>query len=212
MTAYPVVFDLERPAKMSRAHVILRILMLIFVSWIAGSGRPWACLLGHARRCCDPHLAKGRCALFGGGRGSCDQLGRVHHRSTCLHRVCSTDELPGGGRRPVRLEIVRSGSPTVGSASLRIIKAIPSGFVLALIGFIGWIVWLMAAVFILLSERYPENLWNFQRGTYAGRHAFSATSLRWSRPIHRSSVRYRASWSSRGVSWTSEQVSPAWPA
>lgn len=32
-----------------------------------------------------------------------------------------TDELPGIGRQPVRLTVVRSGSPTVGSALLRMI-------------------------------------------------------------------------------------------
>ena len=64
----------------------------------------------------------------------------------------------------MRLEIVRSGSPTVGTALLRIVKAIPSALVLALIGFVGWIVWLIAAISILLNERYPERLWNFQRG------------------------------------------------
>ena len=35
---YPVSFDLEGPETMSRAHVFLRILLLILVSWIAGSG------------------------------------------------------------------------------------------------------------------------------------------------------------------------------
>ena len=34
----------------------------------------------------------------------------------------------------------------------------------SLIGVVGWIVWLIAAISILLSERYPEGLWNFQRG------------------------------------------------
>jgi hypothetical protein len=75
-----------------------------------------------------------------------------------------TDELPGSGRRPVRLEIVRSGSPTVGSALLRIVTAIPSALVLVLLGGVGWFVWLIAAISILLNERYPESVWNFQRG------------------------------------------------
>ena len=34
---------------------------------------------------------------------------------------------------------------------------------LALLGLVSWIVWLIAAVSILVNERYPENLWNFQR-------------------------------------------------
>jgi hypothetical protein len=75
-----------------------------------------------------------------------------------------TNELPSHDRRPVRLAIVRSGSPTVATALLRITKAIPSALVLALIGLVSWIVWLLAAISILRNERYPERLWNFQSG------------------------------------------------
>jgi hypothetical protein len=35
---YPVSFDINRPQTMSRAHVILRIALLVLVSWFAGSG------------------------------------------------------------------------------------------------------------------------------------------------------------------------------
>lgn len=75
-----------------------------------------------------------------------------------------TDELPGAGRHPVRLQIERSGSPTVGSALLRILYAIPSLIVLAILAFAGAIVWLIAALLVLANETYPEGLSNFLRG------------------------------------------------
>ena len=62
----------------------------------------------------------------------------------------------------MRLKVVRSGSPTVGSALLRILKAIPSALVLALLGLVSSIVWLIAAVSILLTDTYPARLWKFQ--------------------------------------------------
>lgn len=75
-----------------------------------------------------------------------------------------TDELPGSGRTTVGLEIVPSGSQTVGTALLRIVKAIPKALALALLGLVSWVVWLVTAVSILINERYPEGLWNFRRG------------------------------------------------
>jgi hypothetical protein len=164
MTARPVVFDLERPATMSRAHIFLRILMFVILSWVAGSGGGLGLVyLGL------PVAAAILISQKGGDRYLNEEGDRVTGWIAFIVSVLSylallTDELPSGGRRPVRLEITRSGSPTVGSSLLRIIKAIPSALVLTLIGIVGWIVWLLSAVFILLNERYPESLWNFQRG------------------------------------------------
>jgi hypothetical protein len=164
VASYPVTFDLERPAKMARAHVFLRILILVLASWIAGSGGGLGLVyLGF------PVAAAILISQKGGDRYVAEDGERVTGWLAFIVGILAylallTDELPGGGRRPVRLEIVRSGSPTVGSALLRILKGIPSAFVLALIGFVGWIVGLIAAISILLNESYPEGLWNFQRG------------------------------------------------
>jgi hypothetical protein len=162
--SYPVTFDLERPAKMGRAQVLLRILLLVFVSWIAGSsgglglvylGFPVAAAILVSRKGGDRYLMEDGERVTGWIAFTVGVLAYV---------ALLTDELPGSGRQPVRITILKSGSPTVSSALLRIVTAIPSAFVLVLIGFVGWIVWLIAAISILLNERYPENLWNFQRG------------------------------------------------
>jgi hypothetical protein len=164
MTAYPVVFDLDRPATMSRAHVFLRILMFVILSWIAGSGGGLGIVyLGL------PVVAAILISQRGGDRYLDEEGDRVTGWvafivSVLAYLALLTDALPSGGRRPVRLEIVRSGSPTVGGALVRIIKAIPSALVLTLIGIVGWLVWVIAAIFVIVSERYPESLWNFQRG------------------------------------------------
>ena len=75
-----------------------------------------------------------------------------------------TDELPTTVESPVKFAVATSGYPTVGGALLRIVKAIPSALALMLIGIVGWIVWIVAAVSILITENYPKSLWNFQRG------------------------------------------------
>jgi hypothetical protein len=52
----------------------------------------------------------------------------------------------------------------VGSALLRILYAIPSLIVLALLGIAGAIVWVVSLVLILVSETYPESFWRFLHG------------------------------------------------
>jgi Domain of unknown function (DUF4389) len=162
--SYPVTFDLTRPAAMSRAHVFLRILILVLVSWIAGaSGWLGLVYLGF------PAAAAILVAQKGGERYLDEDGERVtgwiaFTVGVLAYVALLTDELPGGDKPPVRVAIVRSGSPTVARALLRIISAIPSALVLALIGLVSWAVWLIAATSILLNERYPEGLWRFQRG------------------------------------------------
>jgi hypothetical protein len=75
-----------------------------------------------------------------------------------------TDRLPGREEPTVRFEVERTGPPTVGSALLRILYAVPSLIVLALLCLIAAIVWLLAVVLVLVNERYPENAWRFLCG------------------------------------------------
>ena len=52
----------------------------------------------------------------------------------------------------------------MGSALLRILYVIPSLFVLALLVALGSILWLLALILVLVSERYPESVWRFLCG------------------------------------------------
>jgi Domain of unknown function (DUF4389) len=52
----------------------------------------------------------------------------------------------------------------VGSALLRVLYAIPSLIVLAILVFFGAIVWVIAVVFVLVKGRYPDGLWRFLHG------------------------------------------------
>ena len=164
MTPHPVTFEIERPPTMSRAHVFLRILILVLASWILGSGGGLGLVyLGL------PAVAAILIAQKSGERYLTEDGDRVSGWVAFIVGVLAyvallTDELPGGGRTPVRVVIVRSGTPTVGSALLRIVKAIPSVLVLALLGIASSLVGLVAAISILVNERNPERLWAFQSG------------------------------------------------
>jgi hypothetical protein len=76
-----------------------------------------------------------------------------------------TDRFPT--ERPeevVRFEVRTGGSPTVGSALLRLIYSNPSALVLGLLGIVSAVIWVIAAVMVLIQENYPDGLYNFQRG------------------------------------------------
>ena len=64
----------------------------------------------------------------------------------------------------MRLEIRTGGSPTVGSALLRIIFGIPSAIVLGLLGIVFAVTWIIAAIMVLAQKNYPDGLFDFHRG------------------------------------------------
>jgi hypothetical protein len=158
---YPVTFDLERPPVFQRAHVFLRVALLIVIGWI---GHPFGLLwLG------TPVVV----AILVSQKGSRRYLDEDAPKLTRVlgwivaviaYLALLTGRLPGRIEHGVRFEVERSGAPTVGSALLRILFAIPSLVVLALLSLLGAIVWLLAVVLVLLNERYPESVWRFLRG------------------------------------------------
>jgi hypothetical protein len=162
--AYPVTFDVAPPEKMARVHVVLRLLIVVIASSVTGNfgGLGLVYLF-------FPVAAAVLVSQKDGPRYLAEDGERVTRWVAFVVGVLAyiamlTDELPGGGRTPVRVEIQRSGTPTAGSALLRILYAIPSALVLALIGIASWVVWIIAAISVLISESYPEGLWRFQRG------------------------------------------------
>lgn len=159
--AFPVTLDLARPPVFRRAHVFLRVALLIVIGWI---GHPLGLLwLGL------PVVAAILVSQKGGNR-YLDESGPPTTRALAwilelvAYLALLTDDLPGRDEHPLRFEVERSGAPTVGSALTRILTAIPSVIVLAILVFVATIVWMIAAVSILAAERYPESLWRFLLG------------------------------------------------
>jgi hypothetical protein len=165
-TAYPVTFDVSRPEKFERPHVFLRVLVAIILSILAGA-IGWVLALVYL---VFPVLA----AIFVSQKGSEKYLEEDGPRMTgwlrwvlALYAYLGilTDRFPT--EKPeeiVRFEVSPGGSPTVGSALLRLIYSIPSVFVLGLLGIVSAVIWLIAAIMVLIQENYPGGLYNFQRG------------------------------------------------
>jgi hypothetical protein len=158
---HPVSVELDRPPTFQRAHLFLRVALLIVIGWL---GHPWGLLwLGL------PAVAAVLVSQKGGQR-YLDENGPTVTRALnwiidlVAYLALLTDDLPGQGEHPVRFRVERSGSPTVGSALLRILYAIPSLIVLAILAFVGAIVWVIAVVLVLVAEKYPDGLWHFLLG------------------------------------------------
>jgi hypothetical protein len=77
----------------------------------------------------------------------------------------ATDKLPlRSPEETMRLEVRSTGRPTPGTALLRIVLGLPSALVLALLGVMGWLVWLWAALTVLVRERVGEGALSFLIG------------------------------------------------
>lgn len=158
---YPVVFEVERPPAFDRAHVLLRIALLVLLGWI---GEPFGLLwLG------VPVVAAILIAQKNGQRYVDEEGPLVTRVLTWIVDVLAylallTDRLARSEGHPVRFEVERSGAPTVASALLRVLYVIPSLLVLAVLNFFGAIVWVIAVVCVLVNERYPASLWRFLCG------------------------------------------------
>jgi hypothetical protein len=164
--SYPASFDIDRPDKFERPQLALRIVVLIVLSLLGGA---FGWILGLVY-IAFPALA----AIFISQKGPERFLEEDGPRMMGWLRwvlalysyiAILTDRFPT--EKPediIRFEVQTGGSPTVGSALLRLIYSIPSAFVLALLGIVASIIWLIAAVMILVQENYADGLYDFQRG------------------------------------------------
>jgi Domain of unknown function (DUF4389) len=166
MATYGVTFDIDRQERHDRTQLVLRLLVLIVLSVLAGS-------LGWAHF--GPYLALPVLgAILISQKGAKRYHAEAGENVTLWLRYAMafyayawllTDRLPNEDpRQTLRFEITPSGEPTVGSVLLRIITGIPHVIVLALLGIVAFILAFIAAIMILVGESYPEGIFNFLRG------------------------------------------------
>jgi hypothetical protein len=72
-----------------------------------------------------------------------------------------TNDLPTSEGSHVDLQIAIEGSPTVASSLLRILTSLPALLLLAVLSLAAALVWLVAAAFVLATERMPAALADF---------------------------------------------------
>lgn len=159
--SYPVTFEIERPPAFDRAHVFLRIGVLAVIGWaVQPVGLLWLGL---------PVVAAFLISQKSGERYLAEDGPTVTRALNWIVDVVAyvallTDRFPSLDEHTVRYEVERSGSPTKRSALLRIVHAIPSVMVLAVLTWVATIVWFFAMVLVFFTGRYPESWWRFLCG------------------------------------------------
>jgi hypothetical protein len=162
--SHPVAIEIERPPAFDRGQVFIRLAVLCVIGWIVSPvGLLWFGL---------PVAAAYLISQKGGQRYLEDDGPMVTRVLNWLVDLAAyvallTDRLPSPDGNTVRLQVDRSGEPTTNSALRRIVSAIPSVIVLALLTWLGAIVWTIAMVLVLLTGSYPESWWHFLRGIVA---------------------------------------------
>ena len=159
--SYPVAFEIERPAGFDRAQVFVRIGVLIVIGWMVQPvGLLWLGL---------PVVAAVLISQKGGERYLSEDGSTVARALNWIvdltaYLALLTDQMPSRNEHAVRFQVERSGLPATRSALLRIVYAIPSLIVLAILTWVGTIVWFFAMVLVFFTGTYPESWWHFLRG------------------------------------------------
>jgi hypothetical protein len=166
MASYPVIFDVQRPERFDRTQVVLRSLIIIVLAVLGGT-IGW---LHGIVYLAVPIVA----AILISQGGAADYLKRRGGGLTNVIRwylalyaylILLSDRFPSEKpEETVTFDVTPGGSPSVGSALLRLIVSIPSALVLTILGLAGVVILVIAVVSVLIKENYSEDLYNFQLG------------------------------------------------
>jgi len=155
---YPVTFEVSRPEKFERPQVFIRIVAYFLLGLITGLaywGLPIIAAIWTSQKGSQKFLEEDGPKITGWLRWI---------TALTAYTYMLTDRFPSDEDKTVRFEVQPIGSPTIGSALLRLIMSIPSLIVLSILLWVSSIIWLIAAVMVLIRETYPEGLYDFQCG------------------------------------------------
>lgn len=167
-TSFPVRVDVRSPLRFDRLQLLLRVVLACLLGWIGITGGwvSWVLYLGL------PVVAAIAISSVGHARFAQDVAPRLWRVLDWLLQLSAymlllVDRFPTGddhAANPVKIETRWTGSPSMGSALGRLIMSIPSALVLTILGCVSGLLWLIAALTILLSETVPSWILGFQRG------------------------------------------------
>jgi len=164
---YPVVFDVGRPARYDRAQVALRILILALLGALSA---PLGWLFGVLYLALPAIAAVGissRSAATFQVELSGDVVRIIRWvLSFYAYLLLLTDRFPQWSvpESLVRFEVTPSGTPTVGTALLRLVYTVPYALVLAVFGCAAALIWVICLVSVLAGAGVPRGLYDFLRG------------------------------------------------
>jgi hypothetical protein len=163
---YPVQVEVRSPVYFERVQLLVRIVLAVVLGWIGITAGWLACVLFGVL----PLIAAVAVSSSGADRYAQDFGVRVWRALSWLlqlsaYMILLVDKFPAGDPdHPVRIELRVTARPTVGSALLRLLTSIPSGIVLIALWFVSGILWLVAALVVLVGGPMPASILAFQRG------------------------------------------------
>jgi hypothetical protein len=163
--SYPVLFDVTPPARHDRLQILVRLLVSIILG-IIGVSLGWLLLVAYFAL---PVVA----AVAIGSHGVEHYFARTAPAITRILRwllsfeaymAFLTDRFPTGEDSLVEYRVTPAGAPTAADALWRLAASLPEALILAVLGWVAGIVWLISLVFVLVRAAVPDGLLGFQRG------------------------------------------------
>ena len=158
METYPVVFEVAPRMRWERMQVLLRVAILIVLGFL-GMSLGWALCALYVILPVLAAILISREGADGYIAGPGARVLRVLRwwNAFVAYFFMLTDRFPATEEdlAAVRFDVVPRGTPTVGSALLRLVTSLPEALVLAVLLCLGGLVWLVAAGAVLINERVP---------------------------------------------------------
>jgi len=191
---YPVQIDVTSPPHFDRVQLLLRIGIGILLGWLGLTAGWLVCLLFGAL----PLIAAVAISSERDGylEKVAPQIWSVLDWFLRLsaYMLLLVDRFPTDEARGVVTAIRYTGHPTAGSALARLITSVPSGVFLMLLWFVSSVLWVVAALAVLLGLAMPRSILGFQRGV-----------LRWQARL----VAYHASFVAEYPPWSFDTETPS---
>jgi hypothetical protein len=168
MSQHPVVVELSRPERYDRVQLLLRLALAVLLGCV-GVSLGWVMGVSYLGL---PVFAAAAISARGGERymnATAPALVRLLRWVLAFYAymMLLVDRFPAGEPyEGLRVEVSATGQPTVRGALWRLVRALPAALLFLVLAIVGGFVWLIAAVSILISERYSAALYDYQCGVF----------------------------------------------
>ena len=157
---HPVQLHIEKVAGIPRVHIVIRLALLLALGAIGCSSVYWALYLAL------PALVAAALLHKGGERYLAVDGPRIVRglrwlASAYAYLWLLSDVLPTAEAGPVDLRIDMAGAPTPRSALLRLLWSLPALLLVAVLSAASAVLWVVAAVWILVTEHMPPAIAEF---------------------------------------------------
>ena len=155
MSVHPVQLQISRAERVPRIQVAIRVVLVVALGLVAGSSIYWLLYLALPALVALDLLQKGPDAFRS---QDAPRLVRVLRWLAGAegYLYFLTNELPTSAGGAVDLRVNPSGSPSARSALLRLLSSLPALLLVAVLTAVSSLVWIIAAIFALATERVPH--------------------------------------------------------